>query len=1091
MRIEFDRFYREKGMRTYAMLNTTRVWPIRDLPLNSVVHFLSEDENLFPDISSIYLKTTSKRVLLKNVLELLPENHSQSKIMFQPMNKVLEFIKANPNFINFLKPLSEAKEPTQLVFMNYNLVKPRYRYNESHRLTPYFKWLDKQKLMWSEINNCCGVSDRNHFIDFKVPKELPSKARLNMFSAAVTSEINKYFPTAQALFILDLWKWLDPATRENSALGSVDVRHLPKCNVLFHIEDGRAAVLNLGYLNNWVAGQPNTTDRRNLKGMAPEQLKLFFLKFLMNLQSYSDTPEEDADQEDDRLNGEIDNEDSGRNIAGRQTEEDLPLDDEEGDEEGTDGEDSFTSGVKGKSKKLAGSKKLSDVQGKDSGFKEGVEDASEDPTTLLKKIEEETKALELLEERRLALKGEKKDGEIETDYDPDIQLTTEEIAQSLYKPRDPKERLLERLDDAVSKGGISAADYRKILKSLEVQDTKPDPFGSNKTLKEMATLTNEDIQISEKDAALVGDDRVLDKSMLRSVVESLDRDYVRNTMKKDVIASIMAVQSAGVLVTDVQSETQHSKLGSFVSFTITLKPIDGKSSTLRLKYPLVNEDGTFEANGVRYHMRKQRTDLPIRKIDAERVALSSYYGKLFVFRSPKKADSALSYICKHLTAASIGQIENITSVRPANVYDNNFKAPYIYNALAANYKGFTVNHEVFGELVFDFQNQTRLETLLPGWKGTLKEYESDGSVLVGRNKKGRPIIVDKHGHFKAILEHGDQPLGDIFDILSLNRLKAPVDPAMVKVMGRTLPVGVVMARAMGLKKLLKFTDARYRLVKGRQQKNLQPHEYVISFADYSLVLDRRDVRSSMIFGGFDVVHGAIKNFPIETFERKDVYDEVLDSIGAGVVVARELNLLETSYVDEITRNILIEMKEPQTFLGLLDRSCEMLLDYNTPDAQDFEHQQVRGYERFAGAIYRELMKSVRAFRNKNISGRSKVEMSPFAVWQGLMEDRSVKTCEDINPIQNLKMHESVTFAGEGGRDKDAFLKDARAMSLNDAGTFSEASVDSGDVGYNIFMSCNPHLKNLRGMRNEGDTPNEAGHYFSSSILNAVGAAHDD
>jgi hypothetical protein len=68
----------------------------------------------------------------------------------------------------------------------------------------------------------------------------------------------------------------------------------------------------------------------------------------------------------------------------------------------------------------------------------------------------------------------------------------------------------------------------------------------------MSTLNKEDIQFDETQNTLVVDERILDKSMGRSTVEGLDRDYVRKTMAKDIISSVMGVQSAGVLVTDIQ-----------------------------------------------------------------------------------------------------------------------------------------------------------------------------------------------------------------------------------------------------------------------------------------------------------------------------------------------------------------------------------------------------------------------------------------------------------------------------------------------------------------------------------------------------------
>lgn len=1096
MDLPFDKFYLTSGVRTLSNLTMTRVWPVRALPIDSAVHFLSEGPELFPDTGTIYAKFTNKRILLKNYFELLQGNRSQGKIMQQTNNLILEFVQKNKEYVKFEKPLSEAKDEKQLVFCNFNLVKGLYRYQENHKLTYYRKWLDRSELLWTTVNDCCNVSSRNHFYDFEVPMELPSKTRLNSFADNVNDELVKYFPNSQGLFLLDIWKWLNPETREGSTLGRIETKNLKKCNILFHIQDGRSVVLNLGYLNSWVEGQPNVTAFPKTKGLPVEQIRLTFLKFLINLQALNvellqSQREAETDKEDERFDPETGDQ-RDQSVRGRRGTFDL--DNEEVEEEISDSEGLLDSAVP-KAPKLSsklGAGKTLPVD-KSGEFQEADDEGGLSFEETMKQMEEEAKALEAMEDRRVALREQKQDDIPEAvEYDPEQGAKTpEEVKASVYTPRDPGQFLLERLDNAVGKGSISAADYRKVLKTLEQQANYSDPYGSGKTLKEMTTITTEDIQFDQTKNELVTDERILDKSMAKSTVEALDRDYVRKTMKKDIVASIMGIQSAGVMVTDVSTEEQNSVLGAFESHAITLKPIDGKTSTIRIKLPKVSEDGTFKSNGVRYHMRKQRVDLPIRKIDSERVGLSSFYGKLFVYRSPKKADSGIAAIVKQITAGSIGELDFIKAVRPAKVFDNLFPAPYIYSALASNYKSFQVNHEIFGELYFDFDHRKRRETLMPGVKIAETAIDTPDNRLVGRTAKNHPIFVNKDNQFVAKLPNGEQPLGDIFDILKMDRLKVPVDPAMVKVRGQSLPVGLVLARSLGLKNLLKFTNSKYRLVKGRQQKNLQPFEYAISFANYSLILDRRDIKSSLIFGGFDVAAKYIKVFPIESFEKKELYDDVFESMGSNITVTRELELLETSYVDPITRSILQEMKEPETFLGLLDRSCEMLVSYTHPDSQDLHYQQIRGYERFGGTIYREMIKSVRNFRNKNLSGRAKVEMSPFAVHQAIMEDRSVKTCEDINPIQNLKMHESVTFAGEGGRDKDAFMDEARAFTASDAGVISEASVDSGDVGYNIFMAANPVLSNVRGMRQKEPTKNEAGHYLSSSMMLAVGSAHDD
>jgi CRISPR/Cas system-associated exonuclease Cas4 (RecB family) len=168
----------------------------------------------------------------------------------------------------------------------------------------------------------------------------------------------------------------------------------------------------------------------------------------------------------------------------------------------------------------------------------------------------------------------------------------------------------------------------------------------------------------------------------------------------------------------------------------------------------------------------------------------------------------------------------------------------------------------------------------------------------------------------------------------------------------------------------------------------------------------------------------------------------------------------------------------------------MLDTYHHPDGQDMRYQRIRGYERFPGTIYKAMVTSIRQFKNKNISGKSRVEMSPYEVWSTIVKDPAVKMVEDINPIQNLKGSEIVTYVGEGGRAKEAMNKASRAYHVADMGIISEATVDSSDVGITAYMSANPNFKDQRGIgAHNGDI--QPSRLLSTSALLAPCADQDD
>ena len=89
-------------------------------------------------------------------------------------------------------------------------------------------------------------------------------------------------------------------------------------------------------------------------------------------------------------------------------------------------------------------------------------------------------------------------------------------------------------------------------------------------------------------------------------------------------------------------------------------------------------------------------------------------------------------------------------------------------------------------------------------------------------------------------------------------------------------------------------------------------------------------------------------------------------------------------------------------------------------------------------------------------------MHPFAVWKRIDLDPSKQTVSEINPIQDLKEMEAVTYSGTGGRMSRSMTKKSREYHPNDMGVISEATTDSSDVAINTFLSADPQFKSLRG-----------------------------
>lgn len=477
--------------------------------------------------------------------------------------------------------------------------------------------------------------------------------------------------------------------------------------------------------------------------------------------------------------------------------------------------------------------------------------------------------------------------------------------------------------------------------------------------------------------------------------------------------------------------------------------------------------------------------LPIRKTAPDTVALTSYYGKTFVTRSDKKVNDYGFWLREKITEKGINsEDKSVTNLVPADVFDSSINLPRAYTTVAMGFKSFTAKGYNF---IFDYHSRAKVFS-----NEQISKYETNGSILVGFNNTDKFIIMDKHGSLIEIIDQEVKPFGTIESLIGLSTSDAPVDFAQIKIYGKNIPVGLILAYKYGLQNLLEILKADVRRVPAGQRLNLQEHEYTLVFSDETLVLSRDDELAKIILAGFREYHRATKHYSVYTFDKPNVYLNLLENNGISSRYLREVDLIDKLFVDPITKDLLIEMKEPTTFRGLLVRASEMLLNDSHKNALDMSEMRIKGYERFAGAVYNQLVQSIREHKNKIGRSNQPIELNPHAVWRAVAQDPSVNLVDEINPIENLKQQEAVTFSGTGGRMGRSMTKASRAYHRNDMGVISESTSDSSDVAINTYTSADPQFKSLRGTVKHytiGKTGATA--LLSTSALLSVGSDTDD
>lgn len=1062
----FNDFYRMHGVRRVDTLPDLEPVVVKRLPLNSVLHVLGDPENPQIDTSDPLLKP-SDLVYFHNVRTYDPEHTGGTTVEIDMKSSISTFTRTNPRY-KYLPTIAEYRRPNsrQVIVTNYAWLDLAYRY-PAQKTSDFLRFENKLWAMVATIKQIHEKTKRNHFIQLDVPSELQPKSILDQRSVSEVANMARIFDTEGERILRHLWLFMNPTQRTNSVFGALTEDELRVTNLLFRTKDGRCVVLNLGYLYSWIKGDANLTPMSSLTTKGFSDVQRYYLRAMMTLQSFNDSGASVVQQ-----------------IDGLDTQADKVELDQEGAEVPDEGErfpDEVLSQVRSPGQHGSDSPLAGDDQGGDGKPSADVIQPELDLKAMDKEIDQDLQVLEeIAKAKELTQVSE---AEEDKPYTPDIPETAEAIRAELFVKRTPEQALLHKLQKLAAVGRLSASELRKKSELAKASGNRPDPYGSGKTINEASVVTPEMIKVPEEATQLNVPATVIDRSMAHSSLNYISRVYNTEILNKDILACVQYAQKGGVIVKNHTVDTVHSALGSYDNHTLELLPVNGMPSIIRARIPKVSEEGSFVAKGNKYSMRRQLVDVPIRKIGATRVGLTSYTGKTFVDRSTKKANSSLAYVLSKLSKATIQPDEYLRDVSPGDVFDSYFKAPYVYLGLSEQFQSFKA-----GDLTIDLNPKGFRKTLDPQ---ILKKVEKNGAVIAGYAKGQKLVVIDKNSFFHLLDKTGEQAIGDIYDVLRLDRSLAPVDFAEVKVFSKGVAVGLFLARNIGFRKLVKMLGAKYRTVEGRKQKNLDSYEYVVQFKDIAYIFDRREAVNSLILAGFQEHEKELKLFDAALFDEPEVYSRLLEAKGLSVVYFREMESLEDMFIDPITERILKEMNEPTTFNELIIRSCELLTTYDYPASQDMDYQRVRGYDRFAGFLYKEIANAIRAQKSRNSTGRGKVEMSPFQVWSTITRDASVKHAEDINPIQSLKItQEAVTYVGEGGRSKESMNRESRAYVVSNRGVLSGDSVDSSDVGINAFLSADPEIASLDGLKKKGAEVDSA-NLMSTSMLLAPFSTMDD
>ena len=1070
----YNKLYWKKGMRRKEHLVSPKVLDARDFefPVSSLLHFLKYGD----DISYVtedypYLKKNSDAYVYENEYDVENPLGKRTKNTSFILQKYLqESIKRTKSML-IVKPNQKVHlKDKVLKIINYNSLLVKYKYM-NHVFKDYYRFRNIYSVLFENI----GKSDRQEFIMIDLPLDLMDRLLLERITINTTSDQIKAnhlkeLPDYKNLLLYELWKVLTPETRDFSIFSKIPRTSEEKVNLLFNL-DNKLVMFNYRIFINSIVEY--NAGENLIKPMKANVFRKVFYNTLLNvyitpamtdseldeheknLDTVPEEPQEETRSNDEdeynQLEEEYQDDIREYDDLGESLKEDDEIAFDDDDDDGTMTYLGLTkSGGVNKNAKVVTSKIKEDIK-KDTGDKPDKE--------LLRAIATYSKVSEDPMVAKLEQDMIDAEDAIEADLDKILkeEQTPEMVTQKLDKLIDD----VKKNDLDPTQKNVNIKHLKTFKDTVERQYKSKDPFGTNKTIREILDTSKDDSKIEDDKGNKITPNKVVFKEDFNSdIINNINRKYIKNQYKKDMVRVMYSFQNSGYIVENYEVETTEDIMGGMETHKLTLKTLDNKTHNISFKIPVVDENGVMKISGNDYVMRKQKNTTVISKIAHNKVKIASYNGTMFVDKAHYKKDDLGYYFMNRLSSLyGIGVISNLI-LRKVKL--ENKKTPQHFACFARYTLSFT-----FKELNFNFSNPKVV----------------DGKVEVGNAGK-KTLYMD----FDNNILLGESNLGTIPDMLEMNMTKAPIEFAVITVKGTTLPVVILLCYYYGLENLLKIVGIEYQKVDSHRYKQ---GYYSIAFKNKTLVLKRDNGIGDMLFGGLSSIAGHLISVNLEHLNSKNSITVLFTKLEFRPSQWTEVKILETTFVDPITESVCKELGYPTTFKGLLIKACELLLDDTYVNQSNMANMRLLGYERIAGLVYKELHTAIKNYEVKSMYTKATINVNPYDVLRKINEDSTNVLVDDLNPIAAMKQTEDVSLLGAFGFGKDSLAKDSRVFDESEVGVMSEATKDSGDVGITAYLTASPNITNTRGITKEFDNKKD-GHakLFSTSALLAPFSMND-
>jgi hypothetical protein len=624
---------------------------------------------------------------------------------------------------------------------------------------------------------------------------------------------------------------------------------------------------------------------------------------------------------------------------------------------------------------------------------------------------------------------------------------------------------------------------------------------------------------TEKDFELevqaANDKTVINESVKKAKSASMTTSYYRKMFKKDVVSLLTSLNDDAeypAVVVEHEMKDNSDPLNLKDEMSVTFLDKSGKKHNFVVDVPKLSSDGFLYLNGNKKFISKQLMLLPLIKEAPDRVQITTNYSKTFLFRKGDKTNSVIDRLFKTLVGKSYKDVKQ--------VYGNSFSSNIEYNvSIPYNY----IACRLFSiEATIDAVTQTKLNVIF-SQKKIRDDLEAQGfKIPEGSNPiafisvKGRPETIfteriadravqsfslsgkeaaTRYRNLQEFLvtmieNNKDRSLYDAFQASSAGKAYSYSE---IKLAATSVPLGILVAFYKGLVEALNLYGVKHEVTD--KKRRLAPGEVALQFSDATIYIDSQgDTGKELLVNGLPQLN--TKGFSIHDAERRGaIYIEYFgNAIGSRNIAKAYINF-ESSMIDPITKEILVDLKLPTEFVPLLLKANDLLSDHMHKRKNDMSNFRVRDSEVLAVAVYDTLMRSFNEYKRTAKTGVVTPISAPRdAVIKKIQSMQNVEDYSVLSPFLEMELKSKATFKGPSGlNSNDAYTLEIRSYDPSMIGLFGIFSPVSSEVGVTRSMVLNPRVKNNRGYLEPVDVEdlNQDNLFASGELLNAFTASHSD